>query len=115
MTAQPAKEKSPRDWPTLLGDNTRTGGQGLRPIPSPEKAVWQFRTGSAVRSAPILDDGILYIASVNGALRAIDVAAGTSKWKFEAAGGVHSTPSLFGNAILFGCDDGNVYALDRHL
>ena len=114
MTTETTKSKFPRDWPTLLVDNARTGGQGQHPPHSPEKAVWKFRTGSAVRSAPVLDDGILYVASVNGVLHAIDVAAGTSKWKFEAAGQVHSTPSLFGNVILFGCDDGKVYALDRH-
>src|ERR1035438_7105094 len=114
MTTEAAKSKTPGDWPTLLKDNARTGGQGQHPARSPERSVWQFRTGSSVRSAPILEDGILYVTSVNGVLHAIDVVTGTSKWKFQAAGQVHSTPSLSANRILFGCDDGKVYALDRH-
>ncbi len=114
MTTEAAKSKAPGDWPTLLKDNARTGGQGQHPVRSPERAVWQFRTGSSVRSAPILEDGILYVTSVNGVLHALDVVTGTSKWKFQAAGQVHSTPSLSENRILFGCDDGKVYALDRH-
>ena len=113
MMTETATPRSPRDWPTLLGDNARTGGQGQVKLLFPEKAAWQYRAGSAVRSAPVLRDGILYVASVSGVLHAIDVGTGTSKWKFQSAGQVHSTPSLFENVILFGCDDGNVYALDR--
>src|ERR1022692_865631 len=72
MTTEAAKSKTPGDWPTLLKDNARTGGQGQHPARSPERSVWQFRTGSSVRSAPILEDGILYVTSVNGVLHAID-------------------------------------------
>ena len=113
MTTETAKPKAQGDWPTLLKDNSRTGGQGQHQAHSPERNVWQFRAGSAVRSAPVLDDGILYVASVNGVLHAIDVVTGRSKWKFQAAGPVHSTPSLSENRILFGCDDGKVYAIDK--
>src|ERR1700726_4085091 len=105
---------SSRDWPTFLANNARTGGQNPRQLRSPEKSVWQFRTGSAVRSAPVLDGGALYVASVNGILQVIDVATGMPKWKFQAPGQIHSTPSLYRNMVLFGCDDGRVYALDRH-
>src|ERR1700751_3669741 len=114
MTKETAKDDASGDWPTLLKDSARTGGQGQRPARSPERSVWQFRAGSSVRSAPILAGGMLYVASVNGVVHAIDVASGLSKWKFQAARQIHSTPSLSENRILFGCDDGKVYALDRH-
>src|SRR5256714_15285342 len=97
MTTETAKPKAPGDWPTLLKDNARTGGQGKHPARSPEGAVWQFRTGSSVRSAPLLADGILYVASVSGVLHAIDVLTGRSIWNFQAAGQIHSTPSLSGD------------------
>ena len=85
MTTETAKPKAPGDWPTLLKDNARTGGQGQHQAQSPERAVWQFRTGSSVRSAPVLEDGILYVASVNGVLHAIDV--GHRHIKMEISGG----------------------------
>ena len=113
-TAEKTNSQSRGDWPTLLADNARTGGQGQHQPRSPEKAAWQFRSGSAVRSAPILADGLLYVATVSGLVHAIDAATGISRWKFEASGQVHSTPSLSGGMVLFGCDDGKVYALDRH-
>ena len=114
MMTETAKSRASDDWPTLLKNNARTGGQALSKPGSPERGLWTFRTGSSVRSAPILDDGILYVASVNGILHAIDAATGSLKWKFQAGGQVHSTPSLYAERILFGCDDGKVYAVDRH-
>src|SRR6202022_4894382 len=101
MTTEAAKSKAPGNWPTLLKDDARTGGQGQHPVRSPERAVWQFRTGSSVRSAPILEDGILYVTSVNGVLHALDVATGSLKWKFQAAGRIYSTPSLSENQNRF--------------
>ena len=68
MTLQGKKPTSRRDWPTLLGNNARTGGQVQRQVHAPDRAVWQFRTGGAVRSAPVFDSGVLYVASVNGVL-----------------------------------------------
>src|SRR5215813_3287521 len=111
MITETIRHNAVRDWPTLLANNARTGGQSPRPFRSPDKAAWQIRTGGAVRSAPILDEGTLYVASVNGEMHALDVATGTSKWKFQAAGQLHSTPSLYGNKVLFGCDDGKTYAI----
>ena len=66
------------------------------------------------RLDPFAENAAELIASVGGVVHAIDVATGTSKWKLQVPGQVHSTPSLFGDAILFGCDDGKVYAVDRH-
>ena len=110
---QTSKRESPSDWPTLLKDNARTGGQGVQGAKFPQAAVWQYRAGSSVRSAPVLLDNFLYVASVDGTLHAIDSSTGTSKWKFQAAGQIHSTPALYEDLILFGCDDGKVYAMDR--
>src|SRR5256712_3407379 len=107
-----AKPIAETDWVTLLNDNSRTGGLGTRPAHAPSKTRWQFRTGSSIRSAPILRDGILYVTSIAGSLHAIDVASGRAKWKFPVAEQVHSTPSFCGNKGLFGCHDGKVYAVD---
>src|SRR6267378_2510998 len=115
MMTETAKSTTAQgDWPTLLKDKSRTGGQGPRMAHSPERPIWQFRTGSSIRSAPIFHDGILFVASIAGVLYAIDVVTGSPKWKFQAPDQIHSTPSLSENKILFGCDDGKVYAVDRN-
>ena len=99
------------DWPGLLCDNARTGGQGIRPVQAPERVRWQIRTTGAVRSAPVLRAGVLYVTSMAGNLHAIDVEKGRQIWGFQASQPIHSTPSLSGNKALFGCDSGTVYAI----
>ena len=68
--------------------------------------------GGSVRSAPVLRAGVLYVTSMAGNLHAIDVEKGRQNWQFQAADHIHSTPSLSGNKVLFGCDSGKVYAVD---
>src|SRR5690242_13557392 len=112
MTQHSKPSIAETDWVTLLNDNSRTGSQGIRPARAPSRTRWQFRTGSSIRSAPILRDGILYVTSITAGLQAIDVVSGRPKWKFSVSEQIHSTPSLCGNKVLFGCDDGKVYAVD---
>src|SRR2546427_4020483 len=97
--------KDGTDWPALLKDNSRTGGQGTSAARAPDHARWQIRLGSSIRSAPVVPDGGLYVAAVGGTLHAIDAQKGLSKWKFQAAGQIHSTPSLCGKRALCEFDD----------
>src|SRR5215469_13128213 len=111
MEDSQASNRSP-DWITLLSDVSRTGGLGLRPTHAPTRLRWQLRLGRSIRGAPILDAGILYAASIEGTLNAIDAARGRRHWVFQAGGRCHTTPSISGNNVLFGSDDGKVYAVD---
>ena len=83
MTTEAAKSDALGDWPTLLKDNARTGGHQQHSVRSPETAVWQYRAGSSVRSAPFLEAGILYVASVDGVVHAVDVVTGTVKMEIS--------------------------------
>src|SRR6202022_2669767 len=109
-SSEPAQ--SDADWPALLHDSSRTGGQKIRAAKAPEHVRWHVRVGSSVRSAPVLQAGVLYVNSMAGNLHAIDVAKGRQNWQFQAADHIHSTPSLSGSKVLFGCDSGKVYAVD---
>src|SRR5438552_17433938 len=104
--------RSESDWPTLLHDNSRTGGMGIRTAKAPDRVRWHLRVGSSIRSAPVLRGGTLYVTSIGGNLHAIDVEKGRQIWQFQAAGQIHSTPSLSDNKVFFGCDAGSVYAVN---
>jgi len=104
----PRDTTAEKDWITLLSDNGRTGGQGARPFEAPSRARWQLRLGSSVRSAPVLYQGTLYVNSLAGYLHAVNVDTGRPKWKFQAEGQIHSTPSLYKNKVLFGSGSGRV-------
>ena len=110
------------EWVTLLQDNTRAGGQGAPPIAPPSRARWQARIGGSIRSAPVLHGSTLYAASLLGKLHAIDVETGREKWNFAAPIGHEHFDILpdmlcFGKKlqekVLFGCDDGKVYAVHQ--
>ena len=103
---------SEKDWPALLRDSSRTGGQNSQAFKKPAGARWQAKVDGNVRAAPILRDRFLYVTSLSGYLHAIDVATGRLGWKYKAGAAIHSTPSLSGKRVLFGCGDGNVYAVD---
>src|SRR5437763_14444555 len=114
MKKETAQRPYSADWPTLLKDNARRGGEAQGAVHAPERALWQYRAGGSARSSPILFEGAVFVTSVHGVLHAIDAATGLAKWKFRAEAQVHSTASLCAERVLFGCDDGKVYALDRH-
>src|SRR5207245_10127664 len=78
--------KDGKDWPALLRDNSRTGGQATAAARAPDHARWQIRLESSIRSAPVLRDGVLYVAVVGGALHAIDAHIVRFKCKFQEAG-----------------------------
>ncbi len=101
-----------KDWPTLLRDDSRSGGQSPQIFKAPVGARWQLKIEGSVRSAPVLRGGLLYVTSVSGFLLAIDVVTGRLKWRFKAPASIHSTPSLSGRRVLFGCGDAKVYAVD---
>ena len=48
-----------------------------------------------------------------GRLYAFDVSNGRERWRYQTAAAIHSTPSISGNLVLVGADDGTVSAIDR--
>lgn len=65
-------------------------------------------------STPIIDAGVLYLATGNGSMSAYQAASGQLIWCYSAGEIVHSRPVIVGNHIVFGCFDGHVLALNKH-
>src|SRR5688500_16306367 len=101
------------DWATLLASSDRRGGSsGARTTP-PTGLIWNVALPAAIRSSPILDDGVVYVTSRDGRLYAFDAATGKPRWTFRAGAASDSTPAISGALVLFGADDGALYAIDR--
>jgi len=78
--------------------------------------VWSLDLGTAVVSNPVLEDGILYVGTVDGVLYAIDVESHSVLWQFKEEdefASIWGTPVLTSDAIFFGDESGNLYALDK--
>src|SRR5687767_12857439 len=101
------------DWVTLLASNDRRGGTAAARVKAPSDLIWKVALRESVRSSPILREGVVHVTSRDGRLYAFDSRTGRERWVFQAAAAIDSTPSVSGDLIFFGCDDGAVYAVDR--
>ena len=101
------------NWVTFLASNDRRGGAAAVRTSGLKELIWKVTLPESVRSSPVLRDGVLYVTCRNGILYALDSRGGKERWTYQAGDALRSTPSLSGNLVLFGGDDGAVYAVDR--
>ncbi len=77
------------------------------------KLVWKFTTGNRLWSRPLLADGILYQASFDHKLYAINAASGKELWRFEGAtAAIGVMPALVDGTLYFGSFDSHAYAVN---
>jgi outer membrane protein assembly factor BamB len=126
------------DWPTERGDNSRSGATD-DVLTMPLSARWSVKAPAAPRLAwssaegrvmegkliahrirfddafrTVVSDGRLYFGStVDHQVHCIDLATGQEAWTFFSGGPVRLAPTVEGDRLLFGSDDGRVYCLDK--
>ncbi len=99
------------DWPMFRGDLRRDGAAtagGSRLL----TLAWSYCVGVAILSSPAVSAGVVYIASTNGILAALDARSGHVLWQFRAGGAFYSSPSVQNGVVYIGALDGFVYAVD---
>ncbi len=98
------------DWPLFHGNAQRDGVA----VNGPGKLTpaWTYCTGAAIFSSPVVHNGIVYIASTNMTLTALDIKSATVRWQMRADAPFYSTPVIDGNTIYAGSQGGTIYALD---
>jgi outer membrane protein assembly factor BamB len=72
----------------------------------------EFHTNGLVISSPAVSGGVVFVASTDGNLYAVDRESGTLKWKFAAKSRITSSPTVSEGLVYFGAYDGNFYAVD---
>lgn len=81
-----------------------------RPLP-PSGLLWGVNLGHRTLTAPTLDDGTLYVATMNG-LVAVDLLSRDVRWEFADARTRASSPALAYDTVYAGADDGHLYAVN---
>ena len=83
---------------------------------------WKEKLGD-IETSPLLVGDRIYVATVNGKLVCLNKETGFTAWEYEipsrgtsrsaqnSPGMIHSSPASDGNLVVFGCDDGCVYAV----
>ncbi|HUT34138.1 MAG TPA: PQQ-binding-like beta-propeller repeat protein [Planctomycetota bacterium] len=102
----------PGDWPSWMGDNQR---RCVTPIAMPDKVKpqWTAALPDAGRAtAPVTAGGLAFVGYENGALRALDAAAGQVRWQAFTAGPIYVAPAIWEGRVYAGSADGRVYAFE---
>lgn len=74
---------------------------------------WQFKTGAAVRSTPLVDQGKVYAGSVDGFLYCLDAESGKKIWAFNAGFAVNSSPAVSRDKVFFTNKKNQLFALNK--
>jgi outer membrane protein assembly factor BamB len=98
------------DWPSYRQNNARSGATKAT-VPATLAKRWETKLGART-SAPVIADGKVFVADVDGhAVCALNAADGKLAWRFTAEGRVDSPPTYHEGLLLFGSRDGTVYCL----
>ena len=98
------------DWPTYRHDALRTGATAGE-VAAGVSPRWQVRLRGDL-TPPVVAGGRMYVAVRDEhTLYAFDTKDGDSTWQFTAGGRIDSSPTIYGNLVLFGCADGCVYCV----
>ena len=69
------------------------------------KGLWTFKTGSEIKSSPVVVNDIVLVGSYDAHLYGLDAKTGKLRWKVLTDGQVHATPAVQnGLAFIAGCD-----------
>ena len=106
--AKPADR--PGDWPMYRRDAARSGCTPSPVAPALAKR-WSVPLGGKL-TPPVVAGGRAFVSAIERqTLYALDAASGKVLWTHLAGGKIDSAPTLYGDAVLFGCRDGWVYCL----
>jgi len=104
--------------PVMLGGSLYvplTNGLICKLDPNKGKSLDTFYFAPSLVSSPAAEgQNTLYVADGNDTLYALNTGNKTYNWKFPTGGLIRSSPTVYKNNVIFGCDDGKVYAVDKN-
>jgi outer membrane protein assembly factor BamB len=56
---------------------------------------WVFEANAWVWAKPVIEDGVVYVSTLDGSIHAIDDSSGSEKWSASIEGQIVSAPTLF--------------------
>jgi len=77
------------------------------------KLVWKTELADKLTSGIAESGAQVYIGSVKGLLYSLSTENGKEIWQFQAGGAIQSNIVIWRDTVLFGCDDHQVYFVDK--
>ncbi len=98
------------DWPVFRGSPEMAGVAAAK-LPTELHERWTFRTKGDIAAAPVVVGDIVFVASLDKHLYAVDLATGTQKWKCPL-GPIKAAPAVAHGRVYVGDVEGKFYAVD---
>jgi outer membrane protein assembly factor BamB len=98
------------EWPVFRG-NPQMSGVTTAKLPDKLDERWTFKCKDAIESAPAIADGVVYVASADKHLYALDLATGKEKWKTQL-GSMKAAPAVHKGRVYVGDVEGKFHAID---
>ncbi len=67
----------------------------------------------SIKATPIADGKLIYLATTNNNLYAIDTGSGAVTWTFPADGPLESSPAIYNGQVYFASTAGTIYCVDK--
>jgi outer membrane protein assembly factor BamB len=100
------------EWRQFRGTPRLTGVSASNP-PASLKLLWTFDAGDVIDSSAAIADGVVYVGGGDGDLFALDLAAGTPRWKYTTGNLIgESSPAVGADAVYVGDLDGVLHAVN---
>jgi outer membrane protein assembly factor BamB len=109
--AVPAPKATPAPSWLLFHGNPQQTGVATGKLPAKLDTLWTFKAGDAFEGAAAVADGVVFAASMDENVYALDLKTGKGKWVFKG-GPFKASPSVKDGRVTVGDLDGNVYCLD---
>jgi outer membrane protein assembly factor BamB len=100
------------EWSTLQGNERRTG-YTESPAPDTNQTYWTFQTGGPIKSSPVVSAGMVFVASTDGYLYAVNATTGAKIWDFLIGADANSL-SVAHDKVFITSKSGNVYAINMY-
>ena len=72
---------------------------------------WRFKTQGPIIASPAIDNGIVFLGSLDNYLYAVEQQTGKEKWKFKTEAPIASSAATANGLVYFSGNDGVFYAL----
>jgi eukaryotic-like serine/threonine-protein kinase len=110
--AAPAQPDGADSWPMFRGIPSLTGVYQSQ-SPKTLKLRWSYQTESSIDSSAAIVSGIVYVASGDGILHAVDFATGKQRWQYKTGGSFgESSPCVHNGVVYVGALEGILHAVD---
>jgi len=99
------------NWPIFRGDNNFSGN-AKGSLPDSLQLLWKFQTEDEISASPVVMDGKVYFASLDGKLYCADAESGKEIWKYEITTSFEASPMVLNNTVYIGNVNRKLYAID---